>query len=117
MNEDTVAIKTAALAAAPALVSEDNLDTLITMDPGGTVKEPSPLPWTLNGIPPAPSSAGLQRSLEFLDAASHEVRLRTAGEERSDKGTSAAYARHVRITHSSLVNECFSFFWYSIIIS
>ena len=70
---------------------------LISMDAGDAhVKEPSSSPSTPIGIPPALSSTGLQHSLEFLDAASHGVHLHTVHEEQSDKGTSVAYARHVR---------------------
>jgi len=93
---------------------DDTADGLLAaVDEAGQVSQalkepsPSPSPCLLGpsaNVPPAGAvvgtvtslePAGLQCSLEHLDAASHAVRLRTLHDEWSDKGTSVAYARHV----------------------
>ncbi|KAG2344262.1 hypothetical protein BDR05DRAFT_999405 [Suillus weaverae] len=73
-------------------------DGLITMEPGETcIKDPSPPPCAATLFEPAASASdGMQRSLDALDAISHEIHLRLVAEERADKGTNDAYARHVR---------------------
>ncbi|KAG1879431.1 hypothetical protein C8R48DRAFT_685646, partial [Suillus tomentosus] len=73
-------------------------DGLIAMDPGEIrVKDPSPAPCAATLFEPAAAiSNGMQCSLDALDATSHEIRLRLVAEERTDKGTNDAYARHVR---------------------
>ncbi|KAG1817805.1 hypothetical protein DFJ58DRAFT_888716 [Suillus subalutaceus] len=73
-------------------------DGLITMDPSEIcVKDPSPAPCAAMLLEPAAAASnGMQRSLDALYVTSHEIRLRLAAEERADKGTNEAYARHVR---------------------
>jgi len=87
-------------------------------------------------IPPAPGlpSTGLQCSLGFLDAASHDVPLRTVRDDQSDKGTTAHIGTSTRtsvqlwtspvyfivlmslfsslLAHVGLSNECFSFVFF-----
>lgn len=64
------------------------------------MKEPSPAPCAAapsRSLPFGPAlDDGMQRSLDALNAASHDIRLRLAVDERADKGTNGAYARHVR---------------------
>ena len=58
------------------------------------IKEPSPSPVVL--FPSQETSGdGMAHSLAYLDAASHDVRARRLAEERSNKGTGPAYARHI----------------------
>lgn len=72
-------------------------DGLIAMDPDEIrVKDPSPAPCSAAIFEPAVTSNSMQCSLDALDATSHAIRLRLAAEERADKGTNNAYARHVR---------------------
>jgi hypothetical protein len=75
------------------------LEGLIPLDEdAATVKEPSPAPCAASA--PSlffmPAHDGMQRSLDMLNATSHDIRLRLAADERADKGTNGAYARHVR---------------------
>ncbi|KAG1839300.1 hypothetical protein DFJ58DRAFT_845729, partial [Suillus subalutaceus] len=61
------------------------------------VKDPSPAPCAAMLVEPAAAASnGMQRSLDALDATSHKIWLCLAAEERADKGTNEAYARHVR---------------------
>jgi hypothetical protein len=67
------------------------------MDPDEIrVKDPSPAPCSAAIFEPGVTSNSMQCSLDALDATSHAIRLRLAAEERADKGTNNAYARHVR---------------------
>ena len=59
-----------------------------------TIKEQSVAPVSLLPVgTPSLASGGMSA---YIEAASHEVRIRRAAAERDDKGTGIAYARHVR---------------------
>jgi hypothetical protein len=67
---------------APYTIKEQSVPTVVL---------PPPPP----SLPPASDGADAS-SLAYIEAASHEARIRRAAAERDDKGTGVAYARHVQ---------------------